>query len=135
MTATGALETQPIERWTPPALDLAAMLEKLRQWKPFDGTAFMDDVETVLEGTPAEEQVEDFAERLRGYSMCLVDIALAHAPQNDTTARLIEQARTVRSEETPGGFWQAVGHLRRMALTLDALHEHLVATRCVKEAA
>ncbi|MFE0921267.1 DUF6415 family natural product biosynthesis protein [Streptomyces nigra] len=135
MTATSALTTRPVERWTPPDLDLAGVLEKLQRWQPFDGSAFLDDVEILLEGVPAEEQVEDFAERLRGYSMLLVDIALAHAaPQDDTTSRLIAQARVVRCEEVPGGFWRAVGLLRRMALALDALHEHLVAIRCMKEA-
>ncbi|MFB8759400.1 DUF6415 family natural product biosynthesis protein [Streptomyces nigra] len=135
MTATSALTTRPVERWTQPDLDLAGVLEKLQRWQPFDGSAFLDDVETLLEGVPAEEQVEDFAERLRGYSMLLVDIALAHAtPQDPATSRLIAQARVVRCEEVPGGFWQAVGLLRRMALALDALHEHLVATRCMKEA-
>ncbi|WP_454605431.1 DUF6415 family natural product biosynthesis protein [Streptomyces tendae] len=123
-----------MERWTPPDLDLAGVLEKLRQWQPFDGSAFLDDVEILLEGVPAEEQVEDFAERLRGYSMFLVDIALAHGTQDPATSRLIAQAHVVRCEEVPGGFWRAVGLLRRMALALDALHEHLVATRCMKEA-
>ncbi|MFE1465188.1 DUF6415 family natural product biosynthesis protein [Streptomyces nigra] len=134
MTATSALTTRPVERWTPPDLDLAGVLEKLQGWQPFDGSAFLDDVETLLEGVPAEDQVEDFAERLRGYSMLLVDIARAHGPQDPATSRLIAQARVVRSEEVPDGFWQAVGLLRRMALALDALHEHLVATRCMKEA-
>ncbi|MFE5190278.1 DUF6415 family natural product biosynthesis protein [Streptomyces sp. NPDC056628] len=134
MTATSALRTRPVERWTLPDLDLAGVLEKLQRWQPFDGSAFLDDVEILLEGVPAEDQVEDFAERLRGYSMLLVDIALAHGSQDDITSRLIAQARVVRSEEVPGGFWQAVGLLRRMALALDALHEHLVAARCMKEA-
>ncbi|MFK0127141.1 DUF6415 family natural product biosynthesis protein [Streptomyces nigra] len=123
-----------MERWTPPDVDLAGVLEKLRRWQPFDSSAFLDDVETLLEGVPAEEQVEDFAERLRGYSMLLVDIALAHGPQDDITFRLIAQARVVRSEEVPDGFRRAVGLLRRMALALDALHEHLVVIRCMKEA-
>ncbi|MFE2648001.1 DUF6415 family natural product biosynthesis protein [Streptomyces nigra] len=133
MTATSALTTRPVEWWTPPDLDLAGVLEKLQRWQPFDGSAFLDDVEALLEGVPAEERVEDFAERLRGYSMLLVDIALAHGMQDSATSRLIAQARVVRCEEVPGGFWQAVGLLRRMALALDALHEHLVATRCMKE--
>ncbi|MGW1396681.1 DUF6415 family natural product biosynthesis protein [Streptomyces nigra] len=134
MTATSALTTRPVERWTPPDIDLAGVLEKLQRWQPFDGSAFLDDVEILLEGVPAEEQVEDFAERLRGYSMFLVDIALAHGPQDPVTSRLIAQARVVRCEEVPGGFWRAVGLLRRMALALDALHEHLVVIRCMKEA-
>ncbi|MFF9158278.1 DUF6415 family natural product biosynthesis protein [Streptomyces sp. NPDC014846] len=135
MSAPGALRGQTVDRWAPPDLDLVAVLEKLRQWQPFDGDAFLDDVGTVLEFSPAEEQVEDLAGRLRGYSMRLVNIAIAHAPQDATTARLVDRACTLRSEEVPGGFWQAVGHLRRTAWTLADLYDHLIAAQCVKEPA
>ncbi|MFE5191617.1 DUF6415 family natural product biosynthesis protein [Streptomyces sp. NPDC056628] len=135
MTSTSALTTHPFERWTPPDLDLAQVLEMLRAWQPFDGSAFLDDVETLLEGAPAPDHVDAFTERLRGYSMHLVDIALAHAPYDPTAGRLLAQARAVLSEDIPCEFWPAVGLLRRLALALDALHEHLVDTRCVREAA
>ncbi|MEU4038683.1 DUF6415 family natural product biosynthesis protein [Streptomyces collinus] len=135
MTAVGALPSYPAERWTPPDIDLGLLLEKLQQWQPFAGDAFLDDVTAILEDSPAEDVVEDLMERMRGYSMGLVDIALTHAPQNDTTTELIAQARAVRSEESPGDYRQAVGFLRRMASIFLALFEYLVATKCVREAA
>ncbi|MGW4439150.1 DUF6415 family natural product biosynthesis protein [Streptomyces sp. NPDC004596] len=134
MTAVGALPRYPAERWAPPDIDLEMLLEKLQQWQPFAGDAFLDDVTAILEDSPAEELVEYLVERMRGYSMSLVDIALTHAPQNDTTTELIAQARAVRSEEFPGDYRQAVGFLRRMASIFLELFEYLVATRGVREA-
>ncbi|MER5918470.1 DUF6415 family natural product biosynthesis protein [Streptomyces sp. NPDC001982] len=104
------------------------MLSKVRQWQPFDGGALLDDGGAVLDDyVPAAEQVEELAQRLRGHLMRLVDIAVAAgAEQRDTvTAGLIERARTVRSEDVPGGCWKAVGHLRRMGWTVNELHERL----------
>ncbi|MFF7242125.1 DUF6415 family natural product biosynthesis protein [Streptomyces collinus] len=116
-------------------LDLGLLLEKLQQWQPFAGDAFLDDVAAILENSPAEDLVENRVERMRGYSMGLVDIALTHALHNDTNTELIAQARAVRSEESPGDYRQAVDFLRRMASIFLELFEHLVATKCVREAA
>ncbi|MFC9916306.1 DUF6415 family natural product biosynthesis protein [Streptomyces sp. NPDC127197] len=128
-----------VPRWRPP-LDpdaLRTVLEKVRAWEPFDGGALLDDVAVVLDNVmPAEEYVEELAQRLRGHLMRLVDIAVAaEAEEDKATARLIERARNVRSENMPGDHRQAVGHLRRMGWTVNELLERLVATKCLKEAA
>ncbi|MBZ9641506.1 DUF6415 family natural product biosynthesis protein [Streptomyces sp. PSKA30] len=75
--------------------------------------------------TPPEDLFEEHAQRLRGHLMRLVDVAVAaRADLEDTqAARLIEQARVVRSEEVPGDHRQAVGHLRRMAWAVNELLE------------
>lgn len=140
MTAAVQRWTRPVRTWTPP-LDpdaLHSVLTKVRQWQPFDGDALLHDVGVALDDCiPPEEQVDGLAQRLRGHLMRLVDIAVAaEAEQRGTeAAQLIEQARTVRSEDLPGDHWKAVGQLRRMSWTVNELLERLVATRCLKEAA
>jgi len=128
-----------VERWEPP-LDgeaLSSLLTKVREWQAYDGEALLDDVAAVLdEVVPAEDRIDEFGDRLRGHLMQLVNIALAaEADQDEETARLIEQARTVRSEDVPGDHWKAVGHLRRMGWIVNELLEQLVATNCLKAAA
>lgn len=83
---------------------------------------------------PAEEAVEELAERLRGHLMRLVAIAVAsEAGDDEQAAALIERAREVRVEELPGDRRRAVGHLRRMAWSVNELLERLGALRCLKE--
>ncbi|GED90682.1 hypothetical protein TNCT6_77670 [Streptomyces sp. 6-11-2] len=116
---------------------LATVLQKVRKWQAFDGDALLDDVGAVLDDCiPAEEYVDELAQRLRGHLMQLVTIAVAaEAEQRDeTAARLVDRARTLRTEDMPGDHWKAVGHLRRMGWTVNELLERLVATRCLKEA-
>ncbi|MFI8860425.1 DUF6415 family natural product biosynthesis protein [Streptomyces prasinus] len=125
-----------MEPWKPPLPHdrLAAVLDRLRTWRPFDGDALLDDVAAALDDVvPAEEDLAEIAERLRGHLMRLVDIALAaEEDQRDAaSAQLIEQARTLRAEEVPGDHWKAVGHLRRMGWTVSELLERLVAVRCL----
>ncbi|MGX4695492.1 DUF6415 family natural product biosynthesis protein [Streptomyces sp. JNUCC 63] len=139
MTAAVQHWTCPIPAWTPP-LDpdvLRTMLARFRRWEPFDGGALLDDVGAVLDDCiPAEEDVEELAERLRGHLMQLVNIAVAAEEERDAeAARLVERGRTLRAEDLPGSHWLAVGHLRRMAWTVNELLERLVATRCLREAA
>lgn len=116
---------------------LTEVLEKVRQWNPFDGGALLDDVATALDDVPpAEEHTEELAERLRGHLMQLVTIAVAAEAEQDTAARqLIERARTLRVEGLPGGHWKAVAHLRRMGWTANELYDWLAANRRLKEAA
>ncbi|MEW2494024.1 DUF6415 family natural product biosynthesis protein [Streptomyces nodosus] len=131
---------RPVPRWTPP-LDgdaLTTVPAKMREWEAFDGEALLDDVAAVLDDVvPAEEQVDELAQRLRGHLMQLVNIGVATeaAREDSATARLVEQARAVRSEDMPGDHWKAVGHLRRMGWTLNELLERLIAARCLREAA
>lgn len=130
---------RPVTPWTPP-LDgeaLHTVLDKVRRWRPFDGDALLDDVGAVLDDCiPAEEHVDELAQRLRGHLIRLVTIAVAaEAEQRDeTAARLIERARTMSAEDMPGDRWKAVGHLRRMGWAVNELHDRLVAIRCLKEA-
>ncbi|MGW8954747.1 DUF6415 family natural product biosynthesis protein [Streptomyces sp. NPDC055709] len=114
---------------------LARVLTQLRDWQAFDGEALLDDVADVLDDiAPAEEHVEQLAERLRGHLMRLVNIAVANEAEqrDDTAAWLVGRARALRSEELPGGHWKAVGHLRRMGWTVNELLERMVDTGCVK---
>jgi len=112
-------------------------LDRLHGWTAFDGGALLDDAATVLDDVPpAEEDTEELAERLRRHLMRLVHIAVAaETDQIPAAARLIEQARTLRAEDLPGGRWKAVGHLRRMGWTASELLDRLVATRCLREVA
>ncbi|MCX5008650.1 DUF6415 family natural product biosynthesis protein [Streptomyces sp. NBC_00638] len=126
--------------WAPPldGDELQSVLSAVRRWQPFDGVALLDDVGAVLdEVVPSEEALEDHAVRLRGHLMQLVAIAVAvEVGQEDTKAeQLIEHARRLRAEDMPGDHRQAVGHLRRMAWSVDLLHERLGAIKCIREAA
>ncbi|MGV9349445.1 DUF6415 family natural product biosynthesis protein [Streptomyces spiralis] len=113
------------------------MLARIRRWQPFDGDALLEDVGAVLdECIPAEQHVDELAQRLRGHLVRLVDVAVATgAERRDTaTAGLVERARTVRCEAVPCDRWKAVGYLRRLGWTVQELHERLVVTDCSREA-
>ncbi|MER6789861.1 DUF6415 family natural product biosynthesis protein [Streptomyces sp. NPDC000658] len=127
-----------VAQWAPANEEtLTTLLAAVRQWRPFDGDALLDDVGAALDDVmPGEDDVEDIAERLRGHLMQLVDIALAgEANDDEEAALLIERARQVRVEDVPGEHWRAVGHLRRMAWIVNELLERLGALRCLKECA
>ncbi|MER5387219.1 DUF6415 family natural product biosynthesis protein [Streptomyces sp. NPDC002688] len=132
--------TMPVPDWAPP-LDheaLETVLTKVRGWQPFDGESLLDDVGAVLDGVvPGEEALEGHGLRLRGHLMQLVAIAVAgKAGQMDSEVeQLIERARRLRAEAMPGDHLQAVGHLRRMAWSVNELHERLGALKCLREAA
>jgi hypothetical protein len=137
--ATFPRRTRPTPTWAPPLGPeaLASVLAKVQRWSPLDGDALLDDVGAVLDNvTPPEDELEDLAQRLRGHLMQLVDIAVAaEADQKDEEAgRLIQQAHTVRAEDMPGHHRQAVGHLRRMAWSVNELLERLSVLKCLKEA-
>lgn len=123
-------------QWAPSdEATLRALVAAVREWTPFDGGVLLDDVGAVLDDqAPPEDDVEELAERLRGHLMRLVSIAVASEAEDDAEARrLIQSARVLRAEETPGGYWRAVGHLRRMAWSVNELLERLGALRCLKE--
>ncbi|MGW5098320.1 DUF6415 family natural product biosynthesis protein [Streptomyces nodosus] len=126
-------------RWQPPldGDELTTVLARMREWEAFDGEALLDDVAAVLDDVaPTEEQVDELVQRLRGHLMQLVNIAVATEAEREdaATARLVEQARAVRSQDMPSGRWKAIGHLRRMGWTLHELLERLIAAGCLKEA-
>ncbi|MEY2245960.1 DUF6415 family natural product biosynthesis protein [Streptomyces sp. BF23-18] len=117
---------------------LETVLTKVRGWQPFDGESLLDDVGTVLDDVvPAEEALDGHVLRLRGHLMQLVAIAVAaEAGQRDPEAeQLIERASRLRTEAMPGDHLQAVGHLRRMAWSVNELHERLGAIKCLREVA
>ncbi|GHF15124.1 hypothetical protein GCM10014715_83050 [Streptomyces spiralis] len=117
---------------------LQDMLARIRRWQPFDGDALLEDVGAVLDDCiPTEQHVDELAQRLRGHLVRLVDIAVATgAEQRDTaTAGLVERAHAVCREAVPCDRWKAVGYLRRMGWTVQELHERLVVTDCLREAA
>lgn len=119
--------------WFPPLgpTELRRLLQKMRAWEPFDADALLDDVATVLDDVPpAEEHQDGLAACLRGHLVRLVDIALGgDADVEDPIAlALIERARDMRSAAMPGNPRSAVGHLRRMAWTVNELLERLSET-------
>jgi hypothetical protein len=69
--------------------------------------------------------------------MRLVNLAVTTrvVEQDERVDELVERTRTVRSEELSGDHRKAVGHVRRMAWTLNELLELLVENQCLKEAA
>ncbi|WP_081237386.1 DUF6415 family natural product biosynthesis protein [Streptomyces viridosporus] len=129
-----------MSQWTSPLpeSDLAAVLEKVREWQPFDGDAVLDDAAAALDDvSPATGAAEDIAERLRGHLAQMVTIAVATEEdrRDAVTAQLIEQARTLSAEDAPGDRWQAIGHLRRMGWIAGESLDRLVAARCLREVA
>ncbi|MFI2289798.1 DUF6415 family natural product biosynthesis protein [Streptomyces niveus] len=138
LAETGRRTAPPVERWSPP-LDsegLARIASLLRQVKPLEG--IVDDVGDVLgEQDPGESEFGEIAERLRGDLLRLVAIANA-AGNGDGDAevcRLLQRARTLRSEALPDDSRQALGQLGRMAGLVNDLLERLVETNIVKEVA
>ncbi|CAM5236406.1 DUF6415 family natural product biosynthesis protein [Streptomyces griseomycini] len=130
----------PALRWTPPldAQALTGVLEKVRQWTPFDGGALLDDIATALDDVaPSGAGLEGLAQRLHEHLTRLVDIAIATeaAHEDHEAGRLAQRARALHAERTPADHQSAVGHLRRMAWAANELLERLAAIGCLKEAA
>jgi hypothetical protein len=114
------------------------VLKKVQRWQPYVDGSLLDDLAVVLDDyTPTEDEMEDIALRLRGHLMRLVNLAVTSQMdrQDDEVAELVAAGRAIRSEELPGQHLQAVGHLRRMAWTLNELLERLVAAQCLKATA
>jgi hypothetical protein len=115
---------------------LQVLLERFRRWEPFDADALFEDIGEVLDETaPPADSLDELAERLRGHLVQLADIGTSSgADLADVQAqRLIKQARKLREADVPGEYEQALGHLRRMAWTVNELAEHLAALKCLKE--
>ncbi|MGA5599662.1 DUF6415 family natural product biosynthesis protein [Streptomyces griseoincarnatus] len=124
-----------VARWAPPTAEtLTAVLDAVRTWTPFDGGEVLDDVAVVLDdGQPPREDVGALAERLRGHLLRLVRIAEANDAETDPEAcRLVRQARVLRVEQMPGDAWAAVGHLRRLAWSVNELLDCLGALGCLR---
>lgn len=136
LAETGRRTAPPVERWSPP-LDsegLARIASLLRQVKPLE--TIVDDVGDVLgEQDPLESKFGEIAERLPGDLLRLVAIANAAGDGDAEVCRLLQRARTLRSEALPDDSRQALGQLRRMAGLVNDLLERLVETNIVKEVA
>lgn len=131
--------SHPVRAAVPPSTeaDLRQILEKVQRWAPYVDGLLLDDVAAVLDDyTPIEHEVDEHAQRLRGHLMRLGHLAVVSrvAEQDEQVADLIERGRTIRAEEVPTDHRRAVGHIRRMAWTLDELLERLVAHQCLTEA-
>ncbi|MFE0807865.1 MULTISPECIES: DUF6415 family natural product biosynthesis protein [Streptomyces] len=131
--------SHPVRAAVPPFTEagLRRVLEKVQRWAPYVDGLLLDDVAAVLDDyTPTEHEVDEHAQRLRGHLMRLVHLAVVSkaAERDEQTAGLVKRGRTIRSEEVPTDHRRAVGHIRRMAWTLDALIERLVAHQCLTEA-
>jgi hypothetical protein len=132
------MTVQTPSRWATDDDSVANLLERIRTWTPLDGTALLDDVAAVLDGVPpSEEETEEIAERLRGYLMQLVNIAVtSEADQRSKYAEiLVQRARDLRAEEMSGDHRRAVLHLRQMGWVTSELLDQLVALKSIKEAA
>ncbi|OMI84656.1 hypothetical protein BSZ07_37935 [Streptomyces sp. M1013] len=131
--------SHPVRAAVPPFTEagLRRVLEKVQRWAPYVDGLLLDDVAAVLDDyTPTEHEVDEHAQRLRDHLMRLVHLAVVSkvAEQDGQVADLIERGRSIGTEEVPTDHHRAVGHLRRMAWTLDELLERLVAHQCLAEA-
>ncbi|MEW2001119.1 DUF6415 family natural product biosynthesis protein [Streptomyces coelicoflavus] len=126
----------PVEPARLPArAKVEAALAAVRAWRPYDGDTWLDDVADVLDAVPpAEDLVDELAQRLRGYLMQLVGYALTSEveKQDERATWLIARAREVREEELPGDYRKSVVHLRRMGWAVNELHDLLAELEAVK---
>lgn len=128
----------PVRAAVPPFTEagLRRVLEKVQRWAPYVDGSLLDDVAAVLDDyMPAEDEVDEHAQRLRGHLMRLINLAVTSKvhEQDQRVADLVERGRTIQSEEVPGDHRRAVGHVRKMAWTLNELLELLVANQCLTE--
>jgi hypothetical protein len=138
-------DTMPVPGWTHPVREaelpgiaegLARLLEKVQNWAPYVDGLLLDDVAAVLDDhVPDEYEVAEHAQRLRSHLMRLVNLAVAsRVDQRDRgVADLVERGRELWSQELPSDHPQAVGHIRRMAWTVNELLELLVKHQCLTD--
>ncbi|MEV6393473.1 DUF6415 family natural product biosynthesis protein [Streptomyces sp. NPDC051907] len=126
------------QKWEPP-LDpegLMLVLAKMRVWNPLVLESVFDDLDKVLgDCLPATGEIEELAERLRGALLQLLNITVAD-PQfqpDEAMAEVLERARHVISLPLPGGYWPAVGQLRRMSWVASTLLDRLIASSHINE--
>ncbi|MFD9248414.1 DUF6415 family natural product biosynthesis protein [Streptomyces bottropensis] len=115
---------------------VAEALAKIRAWNPYDGDAWLDDVADALDPVALpEDKVGELGERLRGYLMQLVAMAVRYEAEkrDERAASLIDRAREVREQEMPGDYAKSVAHLRRMGWAVNELLDLLVESGITKE--
>jgi hypothetical protein len=140
-------DTIPVPGWTHPVREavlpgtaegLKRLLERVQTWAPYVDGLLLDDVAAVLDDhvpDEDEDEVAEHAQRLHGHLMRLANLAAAsRVDQRDReVADLVERGRELRSQELPGDHAQAVGHIRRLAWTLNELLELLVKHQCLTD--
>lgn len=117
---------------------LQRLLEKVQNWAPYVDGLLLDDVAAVLDDhvpDEDEDEVAEHAQRLRSHLMRLVNLAVvSKVDQRDReVADLAERGRELRFQELPSDHVQAVGHVRRLAWTLNELLELLVKHQCLTD--
>ncbi|MDQ0601984.1 hypothetical protein QF037_006329 [Streptomyces canus] len=130
--------TMPRAGWANATADtMVRVVAKLRDWEPLDWDVTFDALASVLDcQAPLDDELEELAQRLRGALMQVVTIAVAgFADEDEEAAVLIARARTLRSEELPGDYWKALGHLRRLGWVTSELVELLSKTGHFRDAA
>lgn len=126
-----------IPRWEPPLApdQLRCVLAKMARWQPIDLDVVYDDLEQVLgEFCPAPSAVGAIGDRLRDALAQLSNIACADpafAPSPEIAA-LVEQGAGLRGEAKPRDDRQALGQVRRIALTTSDIVDRLIAERHIK---
>ncbi|MEU9699523.1 DUF6415 family natural product biosynthesis protein [Streptomyces sp. NPDC047981] len=126
-------------QWMPPldADGLRSVLERIKDWKPFDVEEVFDDLDTAIGNHPlAAAATDTLIDRLRGHVKQLSDISVADDKYPPTTemVQLVERGRPLREERTPADHQQAVGLARRLAFVTSDLVEALIEARYIKEA-
>ncbi|MGW9287662.1 DUF6415 family natural product biosynthesis protein [Streptomyces albidoflavus] len=126
-------------QWAPP-LDtegLRSVLERMKDWKPFDVEEVFDDLDTAIgDQPPPVATTGALVDRLRGHLKQLSDIAFADERYSPTVemARLVSRGVPLRKEPAPVDYRQAVGLARRLAFVASDLVEELIEARYIKEA-
>ncbi|MGW9715330.1 DUF6415 family natural product biosynthesis protein [Streptomyces albidoflavus] len=128
-----------ISQWTPPldAEGLRFVLERMKDWKPFDVEEVFDDLDTAIgHQPPPVATTSALVDRLRGHLKQLSDIALADEqyPPTVEMVRLVSRGLPLREERTPADYRQAVGLTRRLAFVASDLLEELIEAGYIKEA-
>ncbi|MFJ3283098.1 DUF6415 family natural product biosynthesis protein [Streptomyces halstedii] len=126
-------------QWTPPldAEGLRFVLERMKDWKPFDVEEVFDDLDTAIGNQPPPVATTGtLVDRLRGHLKQLSDIALADEqyPPTVEMVRLVSRGVPMREERTPADYRQAVGLARRLAFVASDLLEELIEARYIAEA-
>lgn len=125
--------------WIPPldAEGLRSVLERLRNWNPFDVEKVFDDLDTAIgDQTPPAAVTDILVDRLRDHLKQLSAIAVADQqyPPTAEMLQLVARGVPLRVGRAPADHRQAVGLARRLAFVTSDLVDELIESRYIKEA-
>lgn len=125
-------------QWAPPldADGLRFVLERIKNWKPFDVEEVFDDLDRAIGNQPPPVATTGaLIDRLRSHLKQLSNIAVADDKYPPTTemVQLVERGRPLRDGPTPADYRQALGLARRLAFVTSDLVEELIEARYIKE--